>query len=529
MPRQFAAPPDSPEITFLGHAGCLVRYRQTALLCDPWLSEEGAFLHSWHQYPPNDFLDREALYRADYLYISHDHADHFDRPFLAGFPKDRVTVLVADFLSDYLARELEKLGFTRIVKLPDWEPFPLADGFTATIIRDQSLFKMDSALVVEAGGRRFVDRNDCHLSDEHRARLRELGVDLLLSQFSGAMWYPAIYDYSPERRQEIAGELRAGLLTKFVERANSIRPRHVVHAAGPPCFLDDEFLLQNSSRHGIFHDQLEVFDELQARLEARLHLIAPGDRLTFGASGELEVERTRPFDFSAKERIIQRYREERLPLIRKYLASLPRPELGFMEQFKRHLGRLFGSSRLLRSRSNSLTRFEICGEHGGTLYVDTRDDRFAISTGCTEAPSYEFFLDGPIARLLVDGVHHWEEVFLSMRFRARRNPDEYNWPLFALLRYGHDPRLIRRIEETLTRAELAITRVREDATVYTIQRYCPHSGEDLAHAPVRDGLLTCPRHRWCFDLRRDGECVRGGNIPLRVYDIHEDEEQEGEV
>ncbi|MGV3719540.1 MAG: Rieske 2Fe-2S domain-containing protein [Actinomycetota bacterium] len=529
MLRRDSPADERPAMEFLGHAGLLFRYRGTTVLCDPWLSSDGAFLHSWRQYPPNDFLAIEPLHRADYLYISHDHADHFDRSFLAGFPKDHVTVVIADFLSDRLARALAKLGFPSIVRLADWQPLRVADNLQLTIIQDQSGFKMDSALLIEAGGYRFLDRNDCHLAVEDRDRLRKLGIDLFLSQFSGAMWYPAAYDYPPARTREIAAEVRAGLLAKFVARANHIGARHLIHAAGPPCFLDDEFVSQNDSANGIFHDQLEVMPLLQPRLTGRLHLVAPGDRLEPTSDGDLRIERVRPFDFSRRQSVISDYRKRLLPETKVYLAGLPAPEPGFMKRFKRYVGKLFGSSKLLRERSNALVHFAVHGPNGGEFFIDLRKGRFTVTERCKESPTYEFFLDGPIARLLADGVEHWEDVLLSMRFRVRRDPDDYNWPLFALLRYGHDARLIGRIEETMTRSCSATTQVREAGTSYTIQRYCPHSGEDLAGVPVTNGKLVCPRHRWTFDLERDGACLRGGNIPLRVYDIQEDEEQEGEV
>jgi UDP-MurNAc hydroxylase len=405
----------------------------------------------------------------------------------------------------------------------------LANELQVRIIKDQSDFKLDSALVVEAGGIRFVDRNDCPLTDEIRTRLRSMGVDLLLLQFSGAMWYPAAYRYPPARQREIAAGLRANLLDRFVFRANSTAARHVLHAAGPPCFLDEELLPLNYSHNGIFHDQQEVFAELQRRLSGELHLLLPGDRVVFDAEGDLSVTRSHPFDFSRKEQVIEEYRQRRGPRIQAYLEGLPRPQPDFLLQFKRHLGALFGSSKLLRARANVLVRFEVAGSHGGTIDIDLRDGRFTIATSPLGQPNYEFHLDGPIARLLVDGETRWEDVLLSMRFRAHRDPDEYNWPLFALLRYGHDARQIRRIEELLEGDNTAVIDVRDEHTCYTIQRYCPHLGEDLAGVPTQDGKLVCPRHGWTFDLRRDGECISGGNLPLRIFAVWEDEEQEGEV
>ncbi len=56
---------------------------------------------------------------------------------------------------------------------------------------------------------------------------------------------------------------------------------------------------------------------------------------------------------------------------------------------------------------------------------------------------------------------------------------------------------------------------------FTYQRYCPHMGEDLKEAKIvklgreESGYIVCPRHSWTWDLR-DGRCVNGGSVPLKV-------------
>ena len=58
------------------------------ILMDPWMSKEGAFDSSWYQFPSNHKLGdeiRETISKTDkevYIYISHEHKDHFDVPFL---------------------------------------------------------------------------------------------------------------------------------------------------------------------------------------------------------------------------------------------------------------------------------------------------------------------------------------------------------------------------------------------------------------------------------------------------------------
>ena len=46
---------------------------------------------------------------------------------------------------------------------------------------------------------------------------------------------------------------------------------------------------------------------------------------------------------------------------------------------------------------------------------------------------------------------------------------------------------------------------------------CPHQGTDIPDLAFEDGVLTCPKHGWEFDLA-SGRCTRHGNVPLKRYD-----------
>jgi UDP-MurNAc hydroxylase len=105
-----------------------------------------------------------------------------------------------------------------------------------------------------------------------------------------------------------------------------------------------------------------------------------------------------------------------------------------------------------------------------------------------------------------------------MRFSARCNPDVYNWPLFAVLRYGADRALIAEVERTMRKGADETTIVMDGDRPCRVQRFCPHAGEDLTHGRVVNGKLICPRHGWTFDLRAQGTCIAGGNLAIRVYE-----------
>ena len=46
---------------------------------------------------------------------------------------------------------------------------------------------------------------------------------------------------------------------------------------------------------------------------------------------------------------------------------------------------------------------------------------------------------------------------------------------------------------------------------------CPHQVTDIPHLALTGTQLTCPKHKWAFDVST-GECVAKGTRPLRQFD-----------
>ncbi len=55
--------------------------------------------------------------------------------------------------------------------------------------------------------------------------------------------------------------------------------------------------------------------------------------------------------------------------------------------------------------------------------------------------------------------------------------------------------------------------------IVALQMSCKHQGADLSKGKISQGIVTCPRHGWRYDLTT-GECVEPGNgAPLRFHDV----------
>ena len=63
------------KVKFLSSACVEIIHDGVKILCDPWLID-GEYYGSWAHYPPFDF-DPNYFDDIDFIYISHQHPDHF--------------------------------------------------------------------------------------------------------------------------------------------------------------------------------------------------------------------------------------------------------------------------------------------------------------------------------------------------------------------------------------------------------------------------------------------------------------------
>jgi nitrite reductase/ring-hydroxylating ferredoxin subunit len=113
-----------------------------------------------------------------------------------------------------------------------------------------------------------------------------------------------------------------------------------------------------------------------------------------------------------------------------------------------------------------------------------------------------------------------DDLLLSARARFAREPDTFNAALHELLRFGHDEESLKEVTRLRTRAASSTgageLEVEAQGERFVIPSLCPHEAESLELATTCGYELTCPRHRWVFDLRT-GACVRGGDPSTNLY------------
>ena len=508
----------------LGHAGILVRANGKTIVCDPWFVP--AFFASWFVFPRNDQLSDQLMHdvcNPDFLYISHLHGDHFDERFLAEQMNKDTTVLLPGFPTREMERTFNSLGFKNFIRTTNAQEVDLGDHLTVAIHVETSITDGpggDSALVVSDGSSRLVNQNDCRTNDLEA--LQSHGpVDLHFLQFSGAIWYPMVYDIDTETKKRLCDEKIESQFARALRYVERIDATHVVPSAGPPCFLDDDLFHLNridGSECSIFPDQTEFLERLNAigRINGVLNI--PGTTLDITSDKSLSVSHPLPDDsvkaiFRHKADYLASYKSDWQSWIDAEKATWAHRSTDLVAQLSLWWEPLLAMAPTLRKLVNGNCLIQTDGLN---IYIDFAEGRVRLHDGGDYSFRFTIsrdLLETVITRRAVD----WSNsLFLSARFSAWR-AGEYNEYLYNFFKSLSVERM-NRTEAEAVRKTKSSDGVESDVEIgdFVVQRRCPHRNADLGEFGQIDGdNLVCTLHGWRFDVNT-GKCLNAAEKSVRI-------------
>ena len=509
--------------TSIGHAGILIESGSRTIVCDPWFVP--AFWASWFVFPRNDQLPSEVMEKLehpDYLYISHQHGDHLDEAWLTNHIDKSTPVLLPDFATRELERQLNRLGFTNFIRTRNGIMTDLGDGLRVAIHVETAIADGpggDSALVVEDGTSRLVNQNDCRTGDLDEL-LKHGPVDMHWLQFSGAIWYPMVYDQPREELMTLAASKVESQFARSIRYVEAIGARVVVPSAGPPCFLDEDLFAINmidGDELSIFPDQTEFIARLARNGNTNAVMNIPGTAISVSPTevrvqhcvGDEEVQRP----FVHKREYLLEYQADWAEWLRDTKASWLVSNTNLVSELQAWWEPLLAMAPSLRAAI------------GGNCLVKTEGENILIDFPNGKISAYnnepiKFRME--IARPLLGGVVRQKAVdwsnslFLSCRFTAWRD-GSYNEYLYNFFKSLSVERM-RRAEQEVARKNGAQDEVSNEIELggYVMQRYCPHRKADLSEFGVIEGdHVVCTLHGWKFQLS-DGACLNADDHKLSV-------------
>ena len=487
-----------------------------------------AYFASWFPFPDNSLLDWETLGDVDYLYVSHLHRDHFDAEHLKRFVSKKATVLLPEYPTSQLEDELRELGFTSFLKTRSNEVHELDGGLKIMI---QALTSPtdgpigDSSLWVEHDGVRLLNQNDARPTD--LTTFAELGhVHAHMLQFSGAIWYPMVYELPEAAKTAFGKQKRDRQFDRTWRYIDDLKADHVFPIAGPPCFLDDELWQFND----IFGDEGNIFPDQSVFMtrvrEGRRHQRhRPAARQRHRAVRPTAPTTTHPI---RRRRVLRqqagstsrRCASRKAPVIAAEKASWRHPEIDVLGELKKRIEPLLEESIYLAKGVGGPVRFDLTdsdgpdGEIVESIVVDFPGKQ--VRPYADEKVRYRF----RTGRALIEHLIHIDEgdwvnsLFLSCRFSAARI-GQYNEFVYAFFKCLSEERL-QYAEGWYDEHEKPVDAEDTQLGDWTVQRRCPHLKADLSRFGIVDGnVLTCQLHGWKFDLP-SGRCLTSVGHKIRA-------------
>jgi UDP-MurNAc hydroxylase len=230
------------QFEILSHAGLKVEHDGKTLLVDPWL-RGSSYWRSWWNYPPVDPL-RISQLRADYVYLSHIHWDHFHGPSLRALGKD-IQLLVPQDRYTRMRDDLRSMGFKHVVEMAHGVAHRLTPGFTITPFL---FFPMtDSMLAVRAGDTVLLDANDCKMCGIPLKQVKRQfpSIDFVLRSHSSANTR-VCHEYLDQPRNSFDRvDNKEDYLRSFSNFMSAVQPRYAVPFASNHCHLHRDTLQFN--------------------------------------------------------------------------------------------------------------------------------------------------------------------------------------------------------------------------------------------------------------------------------------------
>ena len=503
------------DVTYIGHAGWLIKNKEFKILCDPWFNPAGAFFSAWYPFPDNSHLLNESLLSdLDFVYISHAHQDHCD-PWLLNQIDKSTLILIPKFKDRVLHTIVQQLGFSHIMELEAHREWCLKD-IKIKLIIDERIIETDSGLLLDDGVDKILNLNDCHASFE-KVKNFTGDIDLLLVQSSSAIWWPCVYNYD-DKQMKKAGQLkRANSLKRALEYSKQLNAKFIVPNAGPPVFLSTEAEYWDNTRRESFNPFI-LNDEVHKyfiKNGAPSLFVIPGSRLLLKGSVIEEITNYKERDkiYKNLETYLTQYRERRRPHRMNLKATTEELEQ-IIEKFGRQIKNIKKHSKIFTKKVNFpfLIDFNECGKWIVDFSKDNEECFLKYEKGYY---NYTFNFDANLVAILFRNKFiDFEDYFLSMRFKCDREVDQFNEFLFAIFKNFDLKRLkiaeldyLNQTSPGINKEETFELTCNRGQTLL-VKRYCPHRHVDLKECGYlnENNELVCPLHGWKFNLET-GHCV----------------------
>ena len=322
------------KFTILSHAGLMVEHQGITLVTDPWLIGS-CYWRSWWNFPEPD-LALLARVKADYVYLTHLHWDHYHGPSLQKFFSPETTFLLPKVCTTRMMDDLRGLGFSQFVEIPHGKTHRMGPDFT--LCSYQFGLAVDSAAVIRGGGITILNANDCKLFGQPlRHLLRRHGrPDFALRSYSSAS--PVPYCVEDYKKHFPSLRTQEDYIEEFARFAICVGARYAVPFASNHCFLHRE--TEHFNDTAVWPDLVERYcNHLAREVKASTECVVMSPGSSWTPEGGFQFAE---FDFSRRPAVIKEMAGKYQPKLDQFNAEESR-ELADFEAFRSYFERFLAT------------------------------------------------------------------------------------------------------------------------------------------------------------------------------------------
>lgn len=296
-------------LRFFNHAFLKFKTENISFCTDPWAIGP-AFYNGWwlKNSTHEDWIDE--LNNSDFIYISHNHADHLNTQTLLKLNKDK-KILIPNFLSDSTYLFLKEEGFKNIKKLEFEKEYHFDNSNLVLSIFKSGDFREDSGIYFSLN--KFSALLDVDAGNINFNRFPK--VDLYGSSFAGgASGFPMMFDnYSEHQKEKIIKLDRRFIISKKTKNLSMNSAKYFLPYAG---FFQEKLKRDNYVKTTNKKNKINDYDNFCTKNKIQL----------------LNLEKSNYFEFNNNNLVSQK------KIIKKYFLDKSHDE--YLKDFKRKNSRI---------------------------------------------------------------------------------------------------------------------------------------------------------------------------------------------
>ena len=217
------------KIKYFTNSMVLISGKRLSILCDPWITFDRNSNTNLYNFPETNFTkDEIASINPDYIYITHTHADHFDKVTLNLFNK-KTPILCADYENNFTERNLRNLGFNNVIVCKNDQTYYFNDLDSCNLYVAKTNPEVDSFGIFNIDDFTMLNANDVVYEKKQMDDIgKKFKIDMAMLPYAYQGPYPAFYEnLSFLQREEKAKNKKFNnyeLMFKFID---SLKPKSV--------------------------------------------------------------------------------------------------------------------------------------------------------------------------------------------------------------------------------------------------------------------------------------------------------------